>query len=116
MDNHFIHSAALQVGMTKTDAAVQTLSDINPDVVLEVTSYRLHEMVDALEDYLLQLTLLSMAFSFYHVNNSIIPFPLVGLFFLLFCIELFLEHHNCERIRNICGKPQKKEFTNACTL
>lgn len=25
-----------QVGMTKTDAAVQTLSDINPDVVLEV--------------------------------------------------------------------------------
>lgn len=26
-----------QVGMTKTDAAVQTLSDINPDVVLEVS-------------------------------------------------------------------------------
>lgn len=26
----------LQCGMTKTDAAVQTLSDINPDVVLEV--------------------------------------------------------------------------------
>lgn len=28
---------ALQVGMTKTDAAVQTLSDINPDVVLEAS-------------------------------------------------------------------------------
>lgn len=27
---------AFQVGLTKTDAAVQTLSDINPDVVLEV--------------------------------------------------------------------------------
>lgn len=26
-----------QVGMTKTDAAVQTLADINPDVVLEVS-------------------------------------------------------------------------------
>jgi len=26
-----------QVGMTKTDAAVQTLSDINPDVVLEAS-------------------------------------------------------------------------------
>lgn len=26
-----------QSGMTKTDAAVQTLSDINPDVVLEVS-------------------------------------------------------------------------------
>lgn len=25
--------------MTKTDAAVQTLSDINPDVVLEVSTY-----------------------------------------------------------------------------
>ena len=30
-----------QVGMTKTDAAVQTLSDINPDVVLEVRFYRI---------------------------------------------------------------------------
>jgi ubiquitin-like modifier-activating enzyme 5 len=28
-----------QVGMTKTDAAVQTLSGINPDVVLEVSNY-----------------------------------------------------------------------------
>jgi ubiquitin-like modifier-activating enzyme 5 len=30
---------AFQVGMTKTDAAVQTLSDINPDVVLEVSIF-----------------------------------------------------------------------------
>lgn len=30
---------AFQVGMTKTDAAVQTLSDINPDVVLEVRNF-----------------------------------------------------------------------------
>ncbi|THU69858.1 hypothetical protein C4D60_Mb08t18840 [Musa balbisiana] len=35
MDNHLF-----SVGMTKTDAAVQTLSDINPDVVLE--SYSLN--------------------------------------------------------------------------
>lgn len=27
--------------MTKTDAAVQTLSDINPDVVLEVMVFKL---------------------------------------------------------------------------
>lgn len=26
----------LQAGMTKTDAAVQTLAEINPDVILEV--------------------------------------------------------------------------------
>jgi hypothetical protein len=31
--------AFLQVGMTKTDAAVQTLAEINPDVLLEVRAY-----------------------------------------------------------------------------
>ncbi|KAL2932812.1 Ubiquitin-like modifier-activating enzyme 5 [Bienertia sinuspersici] len=31
-----------QVGMTKTDAAVQTLSGINPDVVLEASSYTMN--------------------------------------------------------------------------
>ncbi|XP_073117363.1 uncharacterized protein [Elaeis guineensis] len=34
MNRFFFHPD--QVGMTKTDAAVQTLSEINPDVVLEV--------------------------------------------------------------------------------
>lgn len=37
----FVHDvmlafACLQAGMTKTDAAVQTLTEINPDVILEV--------------------------------------------------------------------------------
>ena len=35
--NIFVVNVVLQVGMTKTDAAVQTLSDINPDVVLEAS-------------------------------------------------------------------------------
>ncbi|KAK7302244.1 hypothetical protein RJT34_13129 [Clitoria ternatea] len=43
-----------QVGMTKTDAAVQTLSDINPDVVLE--SYTLNiTTVDGFETYMSSL-------------------------------------------------------------
>lgn len=43
-----------QVGMTKTDAAVQTLSDINPDVVLE--SYTLNiTTVQGFETFMLSL-------------------------------------------------------------
>lgn len=33
-----------QVGMTKTDAAVETLSDINPDVVLEVGVFLIYSL------------------------------------------------------------------------
>lgn len=36
---HDMFVLRLQVGMTKTDAAVQTLSDINPDVVLEASVF-----------------------------------------------------------------------------
>lgn len=44
-----------QVGMTKTDAAVQTLSDINPDVVLE--SYTLNiTTVEGFETFMESLT------------------------------------------------------------
>ena len=42
-DNHSVHVTDLQVGMTKTDAAAQTLSNINPDVLLEVSCQTLLE-------------------------------------------------------------------------
>ncbi|GAU13121.1 hypothetical protein TSUD_174210 [Trifolium subterraneum] len=52
----FNHNSSLffKVGMTKSDAAVQTLSDINPDIVLE--SYTLNiTIVDGFETFMSSL-------------------------------------------------------------